>query len=325
VCKAAVTTTVTHIALTYTSPALVEETHSILLTDLLPWKWVLSPSNPLLTQCPARYDILATMGAVNAIAAWTAILMHRRGWIRILTCGLLEVLPPGTTDPNAWRWRWIIPLALQLGANATIAALFKYSRGYTATFSILELTILYTTRPRLEFIRFTLNNLLRSRYFSSRSARMAVGGLEEAEYANPRQTVGLAHMLAEIGLQLLALDLMRRVVARGQSNGFYNAILYAALPISAQRIYGGAAAYLVVGSVALALQAVLVGLSSFAARHWREDREEAAIAEEEEAMAKGPWMFVHGLRAALTCLTVWGTWLASNSFWSGFVYLAQDR
>jgi hypothetical protein len=134
--------------------------------------------------------------------------------------------------------------------------------------------------------------------------------------------VGLANLLAETGLQLLALGWMIRIVEYGRSRGFYNAGRNAALPFHARRMYNSAAAYLVLGSVMLVLQ---VGLSVAWARQWREDEGEAVIAKEEKAMMKSPWRFVLMVWKLLILMIPFIMFLVSLLFWSGFVYLAQDR
>lgn len=176
----------------------------------------------------------------------------------------------------------------------------------------------------MEWVIFVYHYILRSSH-GTRESRRDAGFIDEAEILNPRPTVGLAHLLAEMVLQLLALGWMVRTVKYGDSRGFYHAGRNVVEPYWMRTMYDSAAAYLVLGIVALVLQMVQVWLSVVAARQWREDEDEADIARKEEAMRTSRCRFVHEVRCWLTLLTVLGAWMACFFFWIGFVSVAQVR
>jgi hypothetical protein len=51
---------------------------------------------------------------------------------------------------------WIISVGLQLGANAIIATLIKHTVGFDDDFTIAQMVLFYTARPRLAWIFLSL-------------------------------------------------------------------------------------------------------------------------------------------------------------------------
>jgi formate/nitrite transporter FocA (FNT family) len=64
-----------------------------------------------------------------------------------VTCGKL-----GKVSSSSWKFMWIITVALNLAANALVAAIIKRAPGYLSNFKIWELMLFLLARPRLSWI-----------------------------------------------------------------------------------------------------------------------------------------------------------------------------
>jgi len=116
--------------------------------SFLPWSWTVSYSGPDTSPaCPPPSHIMGTFAAANVIATLLSIIFGNALVVRKLSCGRL-----GQQKESSWPYMWIVPLVLQLSANALIAGLMRIQSGYQHSFSIGELMIFYTTRPRFSWI-----------------------------------------------------------------------------------------------------------------------------------------------------------------------------
>lgn len=118
--------------------------------EFIPWNWSVKSSNTD-TVCPAPSSILGTFGATNVVVSLTNLVFGNRILVHKISLGVL-----GKPRGNKW-WIWfIIPLGIQLGANALVAYLYKHTPGYEEGFTITDLVFFYTTRPRLGWLVLTL-------------------------------------------------------------------------------------------------------------------------------------------------------------------------
>jgi hypothetical protein len=119
-------------------------------SDLLPWGWSITPKDSDI-ECPTASSILQTLALVNVVVSTLSILFGNRRVLHYLTH---KWWFKWYEDPlsRSYRWTWIINVALQLGANALIAFIFKRTPGYLASFQIWELMLFFTVRPRLSWI-----------------------------------------------------------------------------------------------------------------------------------------------------------------------------
>jgi hypothetical protein len=241
-----------------------------------PWSWSVSSQfeHP---SCPPSSSILGLYAAINAICTVLSVLAGNSFIIRTITCGLF-----GNEDGKPWRYMWILPFSLQLGANACIAALTKAVPGYDNQFKIWELMLFYTLRPRLAWI--------------------ILGLIAEADtkHGKPWRTSFISNMYAEVLLQLIALYTAGTVVRFAAVRGYYlvHTEAYRALPNGAHLFYAGSLYYLIAGCEYL----TIVGLGFMEYADPEDDAEDNDV----------------GAVAIVSVLLV-TTWLASWLFWSGFV------
>lgn len=142
----------------------------------IPWSWYLKPDNPQHI-CPSPTSILGTFGAVNAIVALLNLVFGHRVVINFITCGYFGK-PRGST----WWFMFMVPLGIQLSANAFIAYLYKTTPGYKLEFTVLDLMLFYTTRPRLGWIVLAIAMPLgksKKEKLRSKSSRYNRTGTEE--------------------------------------------------------------------------------------------------------------------------------------------------
>jgi hypothetical protein len=121
-------------------------------SQYIPWSWVITPLNTTSpgTTCPSYHSILGTFAAVNALMLLSPLIIGNGRIISRITCEKWGSEDPG--DGKPWQWSWMISFTLQLVSNAIIAGLMKHVSGYKATFSIGDLVLFYTVRPRLSWM-----------------------------------------------------------------------------------------------------------------------------------------------------------------------------
>ncbi|KAF2020619.1 hypothetical protein BU24DRAFT_403715 [Aaosphaeria arxii CBS 175.79] len=116
-------------------------------TDYLPWSWTIQSKNSDDHACPSESSLLGTFAAVNGIVSLLAVIFGHRIVVKKLTCGWC-----GERGSRSWQYMWIVPVGLQLAANAIIAWLIKRSDGYIADFKVSELMLFLVARPRLGWV-----------------------------------------------------------------------------------------------------------------------------------------------------------------------------
>ena len=115
--------------------------------DLIPWKWYIQPDIPNYV-CPSPSSTLGTFAAVNVSVATINLVFGNRKVIHYFTGGKFG----SPTAKDTWWFMFLLPLGLNLAANALIVYIYQNTPGYEEGFSIGKLTLFYTTRPRLGWI-----------------------------------------------------------------------------------------------------------------------------------------------------------------------------
>ena len=116
----------------------------------IPWSWQVRPDDTSGGEefCPSVASILGTFGFINIAVSLLSLIFGNRKVIRFITCGWFD----GDDDKPTWFYMFIFPLGINLGPNALIAYLYKTTPDFGQAFSIVDLTLFYTTRPRLSWL-----------------------------------------------------------------------------------------------------------------------------------------------------------------------------
>lgn len=117
---------------------------------------------------------------------------------------------------------WVVPLGLQLGANAVVATVYKTAPGYGTGFQIYDLFLFWTTRPRLSWIVL--------------AALINVGA--EGEKNGHWEAAAKSSMIAELILLLMSTYYMGLTANYARMNGFYT--IHSIATQSAKLLYAGA-------------------------------------------------------------------------------------
>lgn len=124
-----------------------------------------------------------------------------------------------------WKIAWVIPLGLQLGANAIVATIYKTTPGYGVGFQIQDLFLFWTTRPRLSWIVL--------------AALINIGAEKYPEKKNGHwEAAAKSSMIAEVFLLLISTYYMGLTANFARINGFYT--IHSTAIQSAKLLYAGA-------------------------------------------------------------------------------------
>ena len=274
-----------------------------------------------------------TFAAVNGVVSALAVLFGHRLVVKKITCGHL-----GKKNSRSWTFMWILPVALQLAANAFIAFLIKKTAGYKADFKISEIMLFLVARPRLSWI------ILGIFAFRSRTTKLASSHRrgEKSPYGSSTRLHGsyadiplddvdsegslgsrggksshrdfpwwsafMSQFIGEFILQIITLYIMGRTAHFATIHGYYKIYhkSYWQIPAAARMMYSGALYYLVAGS--LFLIAALAFILDTIFGHRVKELGKASTG---------------GVVATLVFLLI-STWMGSWIFWAGFVKLAGD-
>ena len=255
-------------------------------SDLIPWKWSVKPedSSDRGGECPSELSILGTFGIINILVSTASLVTGHRWFVKKITCGYF-----GRNDETrSWYLLFIFPLGLQLDANAFIGYLYGTAPGYGSTFSIVDLMLFYTTRPRLSWLILAFFTLIDSCTWDQ----------------NLYEKSTKAALLAEILLQLIASYYTGTTVHFASQHGYYyNGHLNGQYATGAKLMYAGAMISLIF------LFLTLIFLIRFVIRrpeHWDKYQRSYRVS----AIPL----------AVISCTTWLGSWL----FWAGYVQLAGD-
>ena len=189
-------------------------------SELIPWSWQVTPNDVDGPEdyCPSTLSILGTFAIINVLVSLIGLVSGNRKVIEFVACGYSD----GDDDEPTWFYMFIFPLGLNLGPNALIAYLYSTTPGFGESFSIWDLTLFYTTRPRLSWLLLVvfmnIDTVRSSDTHYIRSAKAAVA--------------------AEFCLQLMSSYYMGRTAHFAAKNDFYSHLGTA--PEDARVMYAGA-------------------------------------------------------------------------------------
>ncbi|KAH8719139.1 hypothetical protein GQ44DRAFT_775482 [Phaeosphaeriaceae sp. PMI808] len=209
----------------------------------------MKPANSTTVACPPVSSALTTFFVVNILASIFTVAIGHRLVTKKLTCGIC-----GKRGSEWWRILWIVPLGLQLAANATIAVMVKRTPGYRDEFTVAELTLFFTARPRLSWIIIAFVSVVHRRKALQKDkeepSTVATGVSSTAErpvygYDYYWRSTALSQFIAEIILQLIATYTMVRTANFARKHDYYIiGNLTGALGRDAHMMYAGALLFL---------------------------------------------------------------------------------
>jgi hypothetical protein len=239
-----------------------------------------------------------------------------------MSCGML-----GKPESRSWIYMWMVPVGLQLAANALIAFIIRKAPGYHADFHIYELMLFLLARPRLSWIilgffagggkKLVAVPDKKPKSLKSKGSYepLVISETEVEEDGmmpiedRPWLNAFLSQCIAEVFLQLGSLYMMGRTAHFAATNGFYlvhKTELYRSLPPGAHMMYAGALYYLIAGSMALIIAIIAVILLLATSKELHDKEGNVAIG------------------YALVFFLLISTWMGSWLFWAGFVELAGN-
>ncbi|OCK83081.1 hypothetical protein K432DRAFT_379848 [Lepidopterella palustris CBS 459.81] len=268
--------------------------------DLIPWPYVITADDG--SKCPSSTAILGTFAAINILSSLLGVAVGHRKVVKTLTFGLLG----SKDDISAILFvQWLIPLACQLGSNAINAYLMSKVPGYTVTFPIGQLVVLYAARPRFSWIVLAMFTL-RSTITATAQKKTRAFTLNDMPKLSPWFSAGIAHLLVEIVLDLMALAYMGRTAYFATRRGYLNVFssAYDAIPESARLMYAGSLWFIVAGVISGFYYVCFIV----------EALKSPSLARD------GPSMFWSGV----VFFGISSTWISAWLFWAGYVKLAGD-
>ena len=188
--------------------------------EFIPWSWQVNPNaiNGPEDFCPSTDSILGTFAIVNILVSLFGLVAGNRRVIKFVTCGYCD----GEDTKPTWFYMFVFPLGLNLGPSALIAFLYKNTPGFGDKFTIWDLTLFYTTRPRLSWLMLVI-------FMNFDSFR-----LEGTKYIRSAK----AAVAAEVCLQIMSSYYMGKTVRFAAKNGYYSRPGIA--PEDARVMYAGA-------------------------------------------------------------------------------------
>lgn len=317
--------------------------------SILPFPFSITADDP--STCPSSSAILGTFAAVNVVMSILSLVTGHRLVNKVLSCGMLG----GKEYSGAWKYVWILPFGLQLGANAVVGVLISRAPGYTVTnLNVGDLVLLYSARPRLSWIVLTFVSLWprkpkkaerrRGRRPRSPAARQEWELVPSTERVGEQKRGASAHstryddndegdtvsdtrlpsywhctalsqLVAEVVLEVLALVTMGRTVRFGAVRGFYNVGSEAYRSLPQPAHVMYGGAMWYLVAGLMLVPQSLILIWCFARRRARSDQRE------DQVDVSGHYMYfilfwINGLL---------GTWVSSWLFWSGYIEVAQER
>ncbi|OCL14639.1 carbohydrate-binding module family 18 protein [Glonium stellatum] len=310
-------------------------------TLLIPWTWTVKPTpeEALRHPCPSVGSILTTFAVINIISGTLSTVFGHRIVVNKVSFGLF-----GKRGGNSWTYMWIMPLTIQLSANAIIASMIKRTPGYGNDFTVAQLMLFFAARPRISWILVMLLSDVKKRKVTGNQRDQGDKPLLEDLHTElmqiPRQDMendvfdgikevslldrhaplapiknvyeddyywrnaALSQYFAELALQAITLYYMGRTVVFASSHGYYS-------PGTLPGPIGHNANIMYAGALFwLCAQAfVYLTAPSFVFVLLKEG---------------GGVQMVTKLMQMLGGFLVITSWLASWLFWAGFVRLAGD-
>lgn len=177
--------------------------------DLIPWSWAITPLASDNRQCPSPASLLGTFAGVNVAATVFGVILGSRKVsgkiIWVISCGTFGKEHVGSSQ--TYKFMWIFPFALNLGANALNAWMTVTAKGYEHSTMprIWDLMLFYCTRPRIGWIPLA--------WLASQDADMERDG--------PWTSAGRQAAIAEAILQVIGVYYMGRTVHFGAIHGYF--------------------------------------------------------------------------------------------------------
>jgi len=163
----------------------------------IPFEWIVSPLTVSPGQCSNGSTMLLVFGITDITTACLSIIFANQHIVRRLSFGRL-----GMQAPLSIGWTWSIYLALQLIANATIAAMVGRTPGFEKL-NMLHIFTLYSARPRANtLVLAVLRSTVGVR--KARSTVAARGRGPESKDEFPYADAYIGSMAAELTLQIIA-------------------------------------------------------------------------------------------------------------------------
>ena len=201
----------------------------------LPFDWYVM--NETYTSCPTQASILITFAAINVAVSLLSLVFGHEKVIRLFTPRCLQ-----SKSHQMWGVTCLVPLGIQLAANALVAYIYKTQPGYGQGFAIHDLTLFFITRPRLSWFFLAVLMPL-GRY----------GGADDK--LGYYETAAKRAVLAEVFLLLIGSYTMGLTANFAASRGYYSiGALDGPYAHDAYMMYAGALLYLI------ALLFALIGL-----------------------------------------------------------------
>ncbi|KAK3389789.1 hypothetical protein B0H63DRAFT_519022 [Podospora didyma] len=151
--------------------------------------------------------LLCTFAAINAAAGVLSLVLGHRRVLHRLTCGIL-----GKPDCRGYLVTWLLYVGLQLGGNAGVALLMKSAPGYFSSFSIVELMIFLTARPRFGWLFMA---------FAHDQVTLLQEEDGEKKGSSSWMSSAIASSFGEVAIQLVSLYVMGSVAAFAAPRGYY--------------------------------------------------------------------------------------------------------
>ncbi|KAK0702661.1 hypothetical protein B0H67DRAFT_650048 [Lasiosphaeris hirsuta] len=264
----------------------------------IPFTWSVTPSEAGAGTYPSPSAILGSFAAINFVVAVASIFLGHRRVVERISC-----------------------------ANALVALAIKRTSGYGSGFSVKDLTLFYTARPRIGWILNIPFSLIKRNFRHRRGAQHPLNDPRQAidmghyQSSSPYQgrdtpqdypwrCFAISQFFSEICLQLTASYNMGRTVVFASRRGYY---VLGNLPPgqmgqSVHMMYA-AALYWLCGQVLLGVVGLAIAFA-IAFPHYCSRRDISRTA--------------HGVVILMTASMIPVSWLASWLFWAGYVKLAGD-
>ena len=281
--------------------------------------------------CPAPEAILLNFLFVNLVVAVLGIILGHSNVMNFISCGML-----GQRNSKLWTVMWIPVAGLQILANILVAVSIKRVPGYDAGFTVMQLAVFYTVRPRIGWIlsllfsvtsypsrpRFRTTASLYPHPSSQPSVASQVYLLPDYRQNHtatptskiyPWRCAALSQFLSEMALQIFALYNMGRTTVFAARHGYYiignlNSVAPGHIGKSAHMMYS-AALYWLCGQAVLAFLRLVVA-PVLVICFW--------------GCGAGKSKAVHRTVICMAVFMIPLSWVACWLFWVGYVRLAGD-
>lgn len=215
--------------------------------DYIPWSWrVKSRTFPSLDYCPPAASILGNFAIINVLVSLVSLFLGNSKIVKLITCGCIDGDEDDDKKSLWWLFMFLFPFGLNLGSNALVAHRYRTVHGFD-DFHTWDLTLFYTTRPRLAWVALVI--------FMNIDTNKSKNSTKYMKSAK-------AAVLAEIVLQIMSSYYMGWTASFATKHGYYHHPT--AAPENANIMYAGALLSLIsLFSTLICLVAILIQAGSF--------------------------------------------------------------